>query len=102
MWREGLDLNQLDVTKGDDIDWLRACIWPEHEHRRERLCNAVSIAAENPAKLTQGDLTTETSGLIGRAPDSAVKVLYHSAVLNYVEEEARQDSYPACPVILER
>lgn len=40
-WRRGIDLNPLDVTDPADVKWLRSCIWPEHDDRRDRLERAV-------------------------------------------------------------
>lgn len=53
VWRAGLDLNPLDVTDPEDRAWLEALIWPEHDHRRERLRAAAEIAAAEPPLLVR-------------------------------------------------
>lgn len=91
VWRAGLDLNPLDVSDRDDLAWLRACIWPEHDERRRRLDLAAAIVADDPPRLDRGDLRTATLDLIDDAPSGAVKVVFHSAVLAYVDEAGRHD-----------
>jgi len=89
--RAGLDLHPLDVARHDDIAWLRACIWPEHDERRRRLDRAATIVADDPPNITRGDLRDATLDLIEAAPRTATKVVFHSAVLAYVDEASRFD-----------
>jgi len=90
-WRAGLDLNPLSVTDDEHLAWLRACIWPEHTERRQRLDVAATIAAQDPPRIDQGDLRDATLNLIEQAPRDAIKVVFHSAVLAYVDEASRLD-----------
>jgi hypothetical protein len=89
VWRAGLDLNPLDVTDDDDLRWLDALIWPEHDHRRARLHAAAAIARADPPLLARGDLSTELAALAARAPAGATLVVFHSAVLSYVPPDRR-------------
>ena len=90
-WRAGLDLNPLHVSNDEDVAWLRACIWPEHDERRRRLDLAVEIVADDPPRIDRGDLRTATFDVIGQAPKDAIKVVFHSAVLAYVDEVSRRE-----------
>lgn len=90
-WRAGLDLNPLDVCCSEDLAWLRACIWPEHGERRRRLDLAAEIAANDPPRIDRGDLRAATLALIDEAPSEAIKVVFHSAVLAYVDEVGRRE-----------
>jgi hypothetical protein len=90
-WRAGLDLNPLSVSNDEDVAWLRACIWPEHIERRQRLDLAAAIVATDPPRIDQGDLRDATLNLIKQAPGGATKVVFHSAVLAYVDEASRLD-----------
>ncbi|MFR9775039.1 DUF2332 domain-containing protein [Micromonospora sp. MS34] len=84
VWRAGLDLNPLDVTDADDYAWLDALIWPEHTHRRERLCAAATVAAADPPLLVRGDLATDLPALAAQAPPDATLVVFHTSVLYLV------------------
>jgi Uncharacterized protein conserved in bacteria (DUF2332) len=33
VWRAGLDLNPLDVTDAEEMQWLELLVWPGQEHR---------------------------------------------------------------------
>jgi hypothetical protein len=88
-WRAGLDLDPLNVTDDGDLAWLRACVWPEHDERRLDL--AATIVANDPPAITRGDLRDDTLALIEAAPSTAVKIVFHSAVLAYVDDASRRD-----------
>jgi hypothetical protein len=89
VWRAGLDLNPLDVTDPDDVAWLDALIWPEHEHRRDRLRAAAAIAAADPPALVRGDLVDDLPALAARAPAGATLVVFHTSVLYQVPAARR-------------
>jgi hypothetical protein len=84
VWRAGLDLNPLDVTDTRDIAWLEALIWPEHQHRRDRLRAAAEIAAVDPPTLIHGDLVDDLPSLVTQAPPDAILVVFHTSVLYQV------------------
>lgn len=90
VWRAGADLNPLDVHDPEQMDWLEALVWPEHDERRRRLRAAVRLAAEEPAQLLRGDLLDTVPELIARAPAGSRVVVFHSAVLVYLHCEDRK------------
>lgn len=90
-WRAGIDLNPLDVRNDADVDWLEALIWPEHEGRRARLRAAVEVARREPIDLVRGDLGEQIEALVRRAPSGASVVVFHTAVLAYLDEQSRRD-----------
>ncbi len=90
VWRAGLDLNPLDVTDPADAAWLAALIWPEHEHRRERLRAATRIAAAEPPLLVRGDLVDDLPALAARAPSDATLVVFGTSVLYQVPDDRRR------------
>ncbi|MFD1374040.1 DUF2332 domain-containing protein [Actinoplanes sichuanensis] len=90
VWRAGLDLNPLRVTDSDDVAWLDALIWPEHEHRRARLTTAAAIAAADPPHLIRGDLVDDLPALVAQAPAGATLVIFHTSVLYQVPDDRRQ------------
>ena len=89
--RAGIDLNPLDPADPDDVAWLQALIWPGMDERRERLGAAAAIAAREPADVVRGDLLTELPGLVARLPADATVVVFHTAVLAYLDAAARAD-----------
>jgi len=88
VWRAGIDLNPLDVNDPDDVRWLETLVWPEHDHRRTRLL-AVDIVREDPPRLVAGDLNDHLTALARTRPDGATLVVFHSAVLAYLDPEDR-------------
>lgn len=88
-WRAGLDLHPLDVGDDEDVRWLEALIWPEETERVDVLRAAVAIARREPADVVAGDLTCDLVALAARVPADASLVVFHSAVLAYVDEDGR-------------
>jgi hypothetical protein len=91
VWRAGLDLNPLDVTRDDDVRWLECLLWPGESGRAERLAAAVATARRDPPPLHRGDLVTDVPSLAAAAPREATLVIYHSSVLAYVDEAGRRE-----------
>jgi hypothetical protein len=89
-WRSGIDLNPLDVTDPDAMAWLEILVWPEQDDRRARLRAAVDAARTEPPYLVRGDLLDSLPGLLDRAPDGATPVVFHSAVIAYLETPGRE------------
>ena len=90
VWRAGLDLRPLDVHDDDDARWLLSCVWPEHFERRERLSEAIRLAKSHELALHRGDLVEDLPALLAEVPRDATLVVFHSAVLCYVNDEARR------------
>jgi len=90
VWRAGIDLHPLHVSSAEDVAWLEALIWPEHDDRRTHLREAVAIARAHPVELIAGDLLAEIEGLVARAPLGSTVVVFHTAVLAYLDEADRR------------
>jgi hypothetical protein len=88
-WRGGIDLNPLDVRRPDDVAWLDALVWPEHDDRRERLHAAAAIAASDPPRIVASDLNDRVAALAAEVPSDATLVVFHTAVLMYLDEPGR-------------
>ncbi|HZM78397.1 MAG TPA: DUF2332 domain-containing protein [Candidatus Limnocylindrales bacterium] len=88
-WRAGIDLNPLDVTSRDDVEWLRTLVWPEEHDRLARLDAAIALAQEDPPLIVAGDLNEGLESLAAQAPAGATLVVMHTAVLWYVPEPGR-------------
>jgi hypothetical protein len=83
-WRGGIDLNPLSVTDADDMAWLELLVWPEQDHRRERLRHAVALARVDPPRLVRGDLLDELPALVAEASAYGTVLVFHSAVAAYL------------------
>src|SRR5262249_31324645 len=69
---------------------LVARVGPEHHERRRRLEAAIATARADPPVVRAGDLVDDLPALLAEAPDDALLVVFHSAVLSYVSRERRQ------------
>ena len=88
--RAGIDLAPVDVTDDDAVLWLEHLVWPEQEDRRARLRAAVDVARADPPYLVRGDLLEGLPALLGEAPPEATLVVFHSAVIAYLETADRE------------
>ncbi|XNS28089.1 DUF2332 domain-containing protein [Citricoccus nitrophenolicus] len=88
-WRAGIDLSPVDVKNPEDCAWLETLIWPGHEGRRERLRSALAIARREPPRVIAGDLNEALPALAAEAPADATLVVFHTAVLAYLDQAAR-------------
>lgn len=89
-WRGGVDLNPLDVRDEDAMAWLTNLVWPEQDDRRTRLREAIAVARREPPGIVQGDLQAELPGLVRRAAEHGSPVVFHSAVIAYLDDDARR------------
>ena len=88
VWRAGLDLSPVDLASASDTGWLEALVWPEQEHRRHHLLQAIAVARAEPPRVVRGDLLRDLDALIAEAPADATLVVFHSAALAYVTPRA--------------
>lgn len=93
VWRAGLDLNPLGVLDDADMAWLECLVWPEHHERLANLRAAVAVARRSPPRIVSGDLTRDLAALIAEAPVDATLVVFHTAVLSYIADQAVRDAF---------
>lgn len=89
VWRAGLDLFPMRADSEDDRRWLASLIWPEQTDRAERLGLALDLVVADPPRLDTGDLLVDLPRLLADAPSDATLVVFHSAVLAYLDQEHR-------------
>jgi len=89
-WRGGVDLHPLDVTDADQMAWLTMLVWPEHHDRREQLQRAIRVSRAERPEIVAGDLFDELPAVVARAAEHAPVVVFHSAVVAYLDDEGRE------------
>lgn len=92
VWRRGIDLNPLDAADPGVIDWLANLVWPgpDHDVRVARLRAAAAVAAADPPEIVAGDILEHLTALAASAPSDATLVVFHSAVLLYLDAAERR------------
>jgi hypothetical protein len=87
--RLGLELNPVNLSDGDDRDWLRALVWPDQPQRLARLDAAILMACQRPHEIRGGDaLSLLPEALAEILPGDAVCV-YHTIVTYQFSAEIR-------------
>ncbi|MCC2033481.1 DUF2332 domain-containing protein [Microbacterium allomyrinae] len=90
-WRRGIDLSPIDASDPEAVDWLATLVWPgpDHDSRVARLRAAAKVAASDPPDIVQGDLLETVTDVAATAPADATLVVFHSAVLLYLDAAGR-------------
>lgn len=89
-WATGIDLNPLDPADPSDRTWLECLVWPDQPDRSARLRAALDTAVRHPVRVHKGDLLEALPMVLEDAPDNARIVVFHSAVLAYVDPPDRE------------
>ncbi|MBB0995692.1 DUF2332 family protein [Dietzia maris] len=90
--RGGVDLSPIDPADPDSRDWLRSLVWPGQQAERvPRLDAALDIAAADPPQIIAGDLVEELEASVAACPAGSTPVVFHTAVLGYLEPPARAE-----------
>ena len=95
--RHGFDVQPLDVERGDDLNWLRACIWPGENARLDRLAAAVdafraTAAGPTPPRLEIADLAdvpARLERLAQAAAPETVLLAYQTVVRDYLTDASK-------------
>ncbi|MFF2175641.1 DUF2332 domain-containing protein [Lysinibacillus sp. NPDC058147] len=87
--RVGIDLNPIDIQTGEELLWLQALIWPEHEERRLLLNQALPILKELDLELIKGDAIKLIKEISRDINQDAMLVVYHTHVANQIPMELR-------------
>jgi hypothetical protein len=69
--RAGIDLNPIDLRQPEEVLWLRALIWPEHDERARLLRRAIGILQKNPPTLIRGDGAESLLAMSDAVPDDS-------------------------------
>jgi len=89
VWRAGIDIEPVDIENAGSREWLEALVWPEHKVRRENLRRAIEISRNIRPEIHRFRLEDDFSSVIETAPRNATLIIFHSAVLAYVDRRTR-------------
>src|SRR6266704_1529899 len=88
--RLGVDLNPLDINDPENVQWLRALVWPEHRKRANQLELAIQVARHAPPQIVPGDALELLPSLIDRVRDDAQLCIFHSFTLSLASGKPRE------------
>lgn len=104
VWRGGIDLNPFELNPDtalgqDQIRWMKALIWPGHEHRAQILADAAAmtdaVRQQGPWVSVTGDLLESLPDMVARAEaeaPGATVVVIHTAVIAYLPDPSLFES----------
>lgn len=90
---KGIDLNPLSLASSPDMDLLATLVWPEQSVRLERLKAAIVTARQDPPLVSPGDLRKGLAAAPEDAPVGMTRVVFHTAVLGYVNTQSDRDAF---------
>lgn len=89
-WRVGLERAPVNLVDDDAVDWLVACVWPDHRERRQRANAALSELARHPPTIVRGDMVDDLEALIDQAPDGSLVTVLTSWAAAYLQPVDRK------------
>jgi len=89
--RIGIDLDPIDLNNPENVQWLRALVWPEQEKRAKQLEQAIQLAKQQPPQILAGNAIDLLPGLIDDTPRDALLCVYHSFTLTFAKQEPIDD-----------
>ena len=87
--RRGCDRSPVDPTTNDGRLTLTASVWADQRERHARLRGALELARRIPAEVDRASLEVWTRAQLADLADGVATVVFHSIVLEYVDDGAR-------------
>jgi hypothetical protein len=88
--RAGCDAAPLDPHSERDRLTLRGFVWPDQTERFEALTAALELARSRPLEVERADAGEWCERQLEVPEDGVATVVYHSLVLQYLSDEARE------------
>ena len=88
--RRGCDRAPIDPATDDGRLTLLSYTWPDQRERFEQLCGALDVAREVPAAIDRADAVDWLREQLAEPHPGAATVVFHSIVMQYLPEEARE------------
>lgn len=92
-FRGGIDINPIDLSRAEELRWLRALIWPEHVERHQRLIDAAAELRRSPVDLRGGDAVELLPQMIADTPRDAALTVYSTVALYQFPAAGRERIY---------
>jgi hypothetical protein len=87
--RLGLERNPVNLMRGDERDWLKALVWPDHVSRFAKLERALAIASTETLPIRSGDALELLPCALSEVPTREAVCVYHSFVTYQFSETQR-------------
>src|SRR5438309_9349686 len=88
--RLGVDLNPVDLNNPENVQWLQALVWPEHQKRANQLELATQVASDDPPQIIRGDALEIMPSLINLVQGDSQLCIFHSFTLSLANGEPRK------------
>ncbi|HEX2235288.1 MAG TPA: DUF2332 domain-containing protein [Actinomycetota bacterium] len=89
--RRGCDPSPLDPASPEGAATLASFVWPDQLERHRNLRAALEVARRVPAPVDEADAVTWVRTQLSERRDGVATVVFHSIVLQYLEEAARAE-----------
>lgn len=86
--RTGIDLNPIDASDPDQLEWLEALVWPEHLERHEALRAAARVRATLPVTQIAGDAAEHLWHVHRELPPGPM-LIWHTVMLYQLDQVTR-------------
>ena len=88
--RAGCDPRPVDLLSDDGVLTLRSYLWADQLDRLELLDGAIAVARAVPVDLERADTVGWLERRLAGAQPGSCRVVFHSIVMQYVEEGERE------------
>jgi len=88
--RSGIDLSPIDLHNPENVQWLRALVWPDNQKRARQLEPAIRLVKQSPPEIITGNALDLLPNLIDKIPEKAPLCIYHSFTLTFANSEQRE------------
>jgi hypothetical protein len=88
--RRGCDLNPIDPMLDESRPALLCFVWPDQTDRLQQLTEAIDIARRVPAPVDCSDAVPWLRSHLAAPRPGVATVVFHSVVMPYLTEEARE------------
>jgi len=88
--RLGIALNPVDLNDPENVQWLRALVWPEHQKRANQFELAIQMARHDTPQIVRGDALELLPSLIDRVQGDPQLCIFHSFTLSLASRKPRE------------